>query len=667
MEINNKELNSSVDSTNEKDNSIILDSISSTIEEHVRDEIPLFSNTPSSLDSHIIDEINIHNSNININDTAEEIHIQDGPIEPIKKTPLPKMKLFSIFITLFCDAINSLSLFPYMNFMIEDFHLTNNEKELGYYVGVLASSYYIAQLFSSFFWGWFSNLKGRRPCLLLGLIGSMVCLLFFGFSKYYFLAIIFRFLCGLVNGNVAVAKTMLGEITDSTNQAKAFSFIGLSWSVGGIIAPLIGGLTSNVCTHYPNTFNDPNSFLCKHPYILPNFICILFSATGLVLNYFYLQESKTFTIKNKYSKIGSKSNLNLTQLESTNNSKLNQLKKKFNSITNRIFGTPDIYMIQLDDVDTKEKKSVHILEENNQDLYDYDGADVINIKKSTNSLKKTGELNIEEEDDEENNPRPLKDLYKDKIVIYACVSYAFLGLMFTMFDEVFPVWSPIPRIRDPETGQVSGGGFNFESRQIGILQSCAGAFALVIQLTVFPNVVAFLGLLKTYRFALLMVLPTWLLLPELSRFVILDPSEIHTHSYPAIFWVLLFPAYLCQSFASELTFIAIIVMISNSALPKDMALVNSIAQFLVSISRSIGPIMGSSILAFSVSHNLHYPLDFRLVFILMACLCISLFFASFVLPKSLDHTKDQEIKHQIKLSMSKSENLSQLETQPTLH
>jgi hypothetical protein len=35
-------------------------------------------------------------------------------------------------------------------------------------------------------------------------------------------------------GNTGIAKTMLGEITDKTNQARAFSLFGLTWSIGGI-------------------------------------------------------------------------------------------------------------------------------------------------------------------------------------------------------------------------------------------------------------------------------------------------------------------------------------------------------------------------------------------------------------------------------------------------
>lgn len=38
----------------------------------------------------------------------------------------------------------------------------------------------------------------------------------------------------MITGNTGIAKSMLAEITDKTNQARAFSLFGLTWSVGGI-------------------------------------------------------------------------------------------------------------------------------------------------------------------------------------------------------------------------------------------------------------------------------------------------------------------------------------------------------------------------------------------------------------------------------------------------
>ncbi|KAN0025771.1 hypothetical protein ACTFIU_000034 [Dictyostelium citrinum] len=631
-------------------------------------------NISESKDNEFINKL-IDKQNESIEEEDESIELEETNTKRInmnqldndRVTPLPMMKILAIFIIMLCDAINSLSIFPYVNFLVSSFNLTSDKNKLGYFVGILASSYYIAQLVSSFFWGWFSNYRGRRPSLLLGLIGSMICLTGVGFSRNYPMVVVFRFLSGLLNGNVSIAKTMLGEITDSSNQAKAFSFIGLSWGVGGIIAPLIGGFFSNFCNKHIGLLGDGN-IVCRFPYLLPNIICVLFSLTGLVLGYVYLQESKTFS----YSKIPSSSSTNLKELSKKKiKSSLQNLIKKTNFLKSNGFKQ------QIDEDENQHENNNKNNNNNNNNNNNTNNNNEnklhdIYVDQDDNSNNKNKEVNIrissgidkdmksipiivveeeleEVEEDLNELPRPISELYKDKPVIYSCLTYAFLGFMFTIFEEVFPNWSPVKRIYDPTTNVTTGGGFGFSSSNIGTVQSSAGVFALVIQLFIFPRVVRSIGLLKAYRLALLIAIPTWVFLPELSRFCITtvvggasgsSMDDIYVE-HPTIFWVILFPVYMFQSFASEITFITIIVMVSNSALPKDMALVNSIGMFLVSISRSFGPTIAGTLLAFSLSHSLPYPLDFHMVFVLLTILTVLLFVASFSLPSSLNYDKQK--------------------------
>jgi hypothetical protein len=44
-----------------------------------------------------------------------------------------------------------------------------------------------------------------------------------------------RCMCGFLNGNVGVMKTMMGELTDSTNMAQAFALFPIIWSIGGFV------------------------------------------------------------------------------------------------------------------------------------------------------------------------------------------------------------------------------------------------------------------------------------------------------------------------------------------------------------------------------------------------------------------------------------------------
>ena len=56
----------------------------------------------------------------------------------------------------------------------------------------------------------------------------------FGLSTSYWMAVATRSLSGLLNGNIGVAKSVLGEITDKTNQSRAFSVFGFVYGLGFI-------------------------------------------------------------------------------------------------------------------------------------------------------------------------------------------------------------------------------------------------------------------------------------------------------------------------------------------------------------------------------------------------------------------------------------------------
>ncbi|KAK9768290.1 hypothetical protein K7432_001203 [Basidiobolus ranarum] len=99
-----------------------------------------------------------------------------------------------------------------------------------------------------------------------------------------------RSMCGLLNGNVGVIKSMVAEITDVTNQSVAFSLLPLMWGVGSIIGPILGGLLSQPAEQYPSLFGQWE-FFHTYPYFLPCFVSSMISLFGLIVAYLYLEES----------------------------------------------------------------------------------------------------------------------------------------------------------------------------------------------------------------------------------------------------------------------------------------------------------------------------------------------------------------------------------------
>jgi MFS family permease len=180
-------------------------------------------------------------------------------------------------------ALNSIS--PYLPERASTFPEVRNPDEVGVYVGIIASSFALAQFGTNFFWGWLSDRIGRKPVILLGTILTAGCFLVFAFVETLWQAIIVHALMGLVNGNQGVVSTCLGEITDRSNQSQAFVYLPVIYGIGGITGPIVGGLL--VFKKIPFSGGKKNPF----PYLLPNIVSAVILLVDLVLTMLFLDES----------------------------------------------------------------------------------------------------------------------------------------------------------------------------------------------------------------------------------------------------------------------------------------------------------------------------------------------------------------------------------------
>lgn len=110
-----------------------------------------------------------------------------------------------------------MSILPYIYYMVESFHITNDKERIALYAGMVTSVFALAESMSSSIWGRLSDKYGRKPILLCGLIGTGISMMIFGFAKDLQTALIARALGGLLNGNIGVLQTTVAEVvTDST-------------------------------------------------------------------------------------------------------------------------------------------------------------------------------------------------------------------------------------------------------------------------------------------------------------------------------------------------------------------------------------------------------------------------------------------------------------------
>ncbi|KAF9458660.1 major facilitator superfamily domain-containing protein [Collybia nuda] len=205
-------------------------------------------------------------------------------------TPLPKGQLAALCSVRLVDPIAFTQvIFPYINEFITLLNVTNDPSQIGFYSGLVESCFAMAQLCSIYHWAKISDTIGRRPVIMAGTLGIAITTLLLGLSSSLLQILVSRCLAGFFSGNVAVIHSVLGELTDSTNQAIAFPIYGLFWPLGSIIGPLIGGALSNPAIKYPKYYN--NSFLRTYPYFLPCFIAAIFAFFGVFLACISLEET----------------------------------------------------------------------------------------------------------------------------------------------------------------------------------------------------------------------------------------------------------------------------------------------------------------------------------------------------------------------------------------
>ncbi|KAK0218324.1 major facilitator superfamily multidrug-resistance, DHA1 sub-family [Armillaria nabsnona] len=219
-----------------------------------------------------------------------------------KQTPLPRWQLLTVFLVQLAEPITATVIFPFAPEFIRRTGITGgDETKTGYYAGFIESAFYIAESLSVFYWSRLSDRFGRKPILLLGPLGLTFAMLGFGLSNNFWSLVLFRCAQGVFNGNIGVSKTVMAELTDSTNIGDAFALIPLMWGTGVTLGPVIGGLLVHPADTWPNTFGRIALFR-DYPYFLPCAVAGLFSFAIFLLTLVGLQETHPATIARKKTK-----------------------------------------------------------------------------------------------------------------------------------------------------------------------------------------------------------------------------------------------------------------------------------------------------------------------------------------------------------------------------
>jgi len=112
-------------------------------------------------------------------------------------------------------------------------------------IGMIISSFSVAQLLSSPVWGRVSDRYGRRPALLIGLSASAIAYLVFAFAGSVWLLFLSRLIQGAGGGTTGVAQAYVADTVRPADRARALGWLSAATSAGVMVGPVIGSFSAH--------------------------------------------------------------------------------------------------------------------------------------------------------------------------------------------------------------------------------------------------------------------------------------------------------------------------------------------------------------------------------------------------------------------------------------
>ncbi|KAL1306065.1 hypothetical protein AAFC00_004191 [Neodothiora populina] len=463
-----------------------------------------------------------------------------------RQTAFPTRQLFVLALCRICEPIAFMSIFPYVYYMVSSFHITDDEKKIALYAGMVTSAFAFAEFSTGVVWGRLSDKFGRKPILLMGLAGTGISMLAFGFAPNLTSALIARALGGLLNGNIGVLQTTVAEVvTVEAHQARAYSIMPFVWCLGSIIGSGLGGTLADPVRNYPGYFSE-DSIFATYPYLLPNIVCTGVVVFGMVVGILFLEE--THEDKKERKDIGLEAGKWLLGLirPARGSEKIGFGEESLNLLAD----SPPGYSSQ-ESSPTLTPVVVADLPPQLQDM----------IKPL---------------------PRPSRPALPNPFtrqVILNIVSYGILAYHTISAEQLLPVLFSMP-----ESGQAPKlpfrfvGGFALPTKQIGFILSVQGFIQMFVTIFIFPMVNRKLGSIKTFRLVALSYPILYILVPYLT----LIPVSLRT---PGIYALLVWKVS-----AQALTFPSLAIMLANTAPSKKiLGTLNGVSASAASLCRAFGP------------------------------------------------------------------------------
>ncbi|MBI3996169.1 MAG: MFS transporter [Candidatus Omnitrophica bacterium] len=159
-----------------------------------------------------------------------------------------RSSLVVIFITVFIDLVGFGIVIPVLPLYAERFGAS------ALTIGLLLGVYSAMQFLFAPLLGKLSDRIGRRPVLLVSIIGTSLGFLLMGCAHTLWLLFVARIIDGITGGNISTAQAYIADVTPPEQRSRGMGLIGAAFGLGFIFGPAIGGLLSHFSLSAPFLF-----------------------------------------------------------------------------------------------------------------------------------------------------------------------------------------------------------------------------------------------------------------------------------------------------------------------------------------------------------------------------------------------------------------------------
>ncbi|KAG8784198.1 hypothetical protein FRC12_018888 [Ceratobasidium sp. 428] len=497
------------------------------------------------------------------------------------RTPVPKLQLLTVCVSRIAEPLAYSQIFPYVNQMVWDLGVTDNPKKVGFYSGIIDSAFAFAQLFTVYSFGALSDRIGRKPVILFGTFGVAISAAFFGLSDSFVHMVGARTLAGLLSGYVAVLHSVLGEMSDETNQASIYPLYSLCYPIGTFIGPMIGGALAQPNENIPYLIPSfLTSLFDKYPYLLPSGAAATIAAISFGFVLIFMKETLPSKVRRK---------LAANSGASTPSSSYGTRGR-----TKRAGASRDV------------SPSTTAVERSR-------GSSVSTCVGEPRSTKCVNESDPLLEDEDAPHSWTIWELLKLprlRQLFTSAIAMSFLAEAYIVVFVLFCYTS------------IQDGGLGFDPAAIGFALSTAGIISFALQIVILPIILRRFKPTQTFR----VCMGTWPIafaLPAVLNTIARASSDNGAHEIgkeaKAVIWVLIWVSQVLTKFGCMGYGMNMIIARQSAPDQRALGATNGLNQFSLCLARMFAPTAVSTLFALSSEHNI---LGGHLVWVVMVLLAL---------------------------------------------